>query len=368
MVKTKLLMLTAVAGMLVACSADETVENNPGLEISFAPSINKVTRAADVNSDNLQTYGFNVTAIKNADGKVYFSNVDFKWNGNAYGSTNKYYWPATEALDFYAYSLNPAASSQVTKTDHLTFGVTPSTDWEKQVDLVFAATQDKVKADGENGIVLNFRHTGAKILVKVKNSSSTLKFDVEGWKVGFLSESAKFTFLSTGNTDGKGTATLPKNYWSEYATRSIDTEYKSEFGTKNIAAGASDLVELPGQMIMLPQETPKMTAYISDADNAKVNSSYIALKMIIRNNDTEGTIIASENGGGAIWATWPLPTTEWLPGKVYTYLVDLSGGGYYPGNKPGTDPKLDPLLTEIKFINVTVDDWVEDGPHNVVNN
>ena len=368
MVKTKLLMLTAVAGMgmLAACSADETVEDNPGLEISFAPGINKGTRAADVTVDSLQKYGFNVTSIKN-NGVVYFKDVDFEFNGSAYGSAIKYYWPATDALDFYAYSTTSAASSQVQKIDHLTFGVKPSTDWEKQVDLVFAATQDKVKADGENGIVLNFRHTGAKIRVKVKNSSSTLKFDVEGWKVGFLSESAKFTFPSTENTDGKGAATLSKDYWSDHTTRSIGTEYKSEFATKNIAAGASTVEDLPGQMIMLPQETPTMTAYTSAADGANVNNPYIALKMVIRNNDSDGTIIASADGGGAIWATWPLPTAEWLPGKVYTYIVDLSGGGYYPGNKPGTDPNLDPLLTEIKFVSVTVDDWVEDGPYNVGN-
>ena len=369
MVKTKLLMLTAVAGMgmLAACNADETVEDNPGLEISFAPGINKGTRAADVTADSLQKYGFNVTSIKNANNVVYFKNVGFEWNGSAYGSAIKYYWPATDALDFYAYSTTSAASSQVKKIDYNSFGVTPSTDWEKQVDLVFAATRNKVKTDGENGIVLNFRHTGAKIRVKVKNSSSTLKFDVEGWKVGFLSDSAKFTFPRTENTDGQGTATLLKDYWTAHKDRSIATEYKSEFATKHIAASVSTLEDLPGQMIMLPQETPLMTAYTSAADGANVNNPYIALKMVIRNNDSDGTVIASAGGENAIWATWPLPTSEWLPGKVYTYLVDLSGGGYYPGNKPGTDPTLDPLLTEIKFISVSVDDWEDGGSHNVGN-
>jgi hypothetical protein len=369
MVKTKLLMLTAVAGMgmLAACSADETVEDNPGLEISFAPGINKGTRAADVTVDSLQRYGFNVTSIKNANDVVYFKNVGFEWNGSAYGSAIKYYWPATEALDFYAYSTTSAASSQVKKIDYNSFGVTPSTDWKNQVDLVFAATRNKVKTDGENGIVLNFRHTGAKIQVKVKNSSKTLKFDVEGWKVGFLSDSARFTFPRTENTDGQGTATLLKDYWTAHKDRSIATEYKSEFATKHIAVNVSTLEDLPGQMIMLPQTTPTMTAYTSAADGANVNNPYIALKMIIRNNDSDGTIVASEVGGGAIWATWPLPTAEWLPGKVYTYLVDLSGGGYYPGNKPGTDPDLDPLLTEIKFISVSVDDWEDGGSHNVGN-
>ena len=377
MVKTKLLMLTAVAGMgmLAACSADETVEDNPGLEISFAPSINKVTRAADVTSDNLKTNGFNVTAMKQVVGgseTTYFSGVDYIWNGiNAYGSVDKYYWPATDKLNFYAYAMATDAASQVTKIDYKSFTVTPDADWNKQVDLVFASTKDKVKADGENGVVLNFRHTGAKIKVKVKNTSKTLKFDVTGWKVGYLSSTAKFTFDGTATVDhtsaATGTHTLSMGSWSDYAGRSIDTKYVSEFTELKIpVATATDNHEqdLAGEMILLPQVTPALTAYASASTGAKVTNPYIALKMVIRNNDADGTVIASAGGDTPVWATWPLPTDKWEPGKVYTYFVDLSGGGYYPDNQD-TDPDLDPLLTEVKFVDVQVDDWTDGGTHNV---
>lgn len=373
MVKTKLLMLTAVAGMgmLAACNADETVEDNPGLEISFAPSINKVTRAADVTSTNLQTYGFNVTAMKEGTETVYFSNVDYLWNGSdAYGSVDKYYWPATERLDFYAYAMATDAAL-VTKDSYKSFTVTPSTDWNKQVDLVFASTKSKAKADGENGVVLNFRHTGAKIKVKVKNTSKTLKFDVTGWKVGYLSPTAKFTFDGTATDDHTsattGTHTLSMGSWSNHAGQSIDTEYVSEFTLQQIpAATTTDNHEqdLAGEMILLPQVTPALTAYASASTGAKVSNPYIALKMVIRNNDADGTVVASAGGNTPVWATWPLPTTQWEPGKVYTYFVDLSGGGYYPDNQD-TDPDLDPLLTEVKFVSVQVDDWADGGSHDV---
>lgn len=374
MVKTKLLMLTAVAGMgmLAACSADETVEDNPGLEISFAPSINKVTRAADVTSTNLQTYGFNVTAMKEGTETVYFSNVDYLWNGSdAYGSVDKYYWPATERLDFYAYAMATDAASQVTKDSYKSFTVTPVGDWNKQVDLVFASTKSKAKADGENGVVLNFRHTGAKIKVKVKNTSKTLRFDVTGWKVGFLSPTAKFTFDGTATDDHTssttGTHTLSMASWSDHAGRSLGTEYVSEFTQLQIPAyDGTDNHEqdLAGEMILLPQVTPALTAYASATTGAKVTNPYIALKMVIRNNDADGTVIASAGGDTPVWATWPLPTTQWEPGKVYTYFVDLSGGGYYPDNQ-NTDPGLDPLLTEVKFVSVQVDDWADGGSHDV---
>jgi len=378
MVKTKLLMLTAVAGMgmLAACSADETVENNPGLEISFAPSINKVTRAADVTSDNLKTYGFNVTAMKQVAGgseTPYFSGVDYTWSStsNVYGSIDKYYWPATDKLNFYAYAMATGAASQVTKIDYKSFTVTPDVDWNKQVDLVFASTKDKVKADGENGVVLNFRHTGAKIKVKVKNTSKTLKFDVTGWKVGFLSPTATFTFDGTATDDhtsaATGTHTLSMASWANHTGRSLGTEYVSEFTQLQIpAATTTDNHEqnLAGEMILLPQETPELTAYANATAGADVTNPYIALKMVIRNNDTDGTVVASAGGDTPVWATWPLPTTKWEPGKVYTYFVDLSGGGYYPKNQD-SDPDLDPLLTEVKFVSVTVDDWNDGGTHDV---
>lgn len=377
MVKTKLLMLTAVAGMgmLAACSADETVEDNPGLEISFAPGINKGTRAADVTSANLSSYGFNVTAMKQVTGgeTTYFSDVKYIWDpmANVYGSIDKYYWPAADKLNFYAYAMATDAASQVTKIDYKSFEVTPSKEWNKQVDLVFASTKDKVKADGENGVELNFRHTGAKIKVKVKNSSKTLKFDVTGWKVGYLSPTATFTFDGTATDQHTsattGTHTLSMASWSNHAGQSIDTEYVSEFTELKIpAATATDKHEqdLAGEMILLPQVTDKLTAYASATTGAKVTKPYIALKMVIRNNDADGTVIASAGGDTPVWATWPLPTTQWEPGKVYTYFVDLSGGGYYPDNQD-TDIDLDPLLTEVKFVDVQVDDWADGGTHDV---
>jgi hypothetical protein len=362
-------------GMLAACSADETVEDNPGLEISFAPSINKVTRAADVTSANLPSYGFNVTAMKQVAGgseTTYFSGVDYKWNGNAYGSVDKYYWPATDKLNFYAYAMATDAASQVTKIDYKSFKVEPDADWNKQVDLVFASTKDKVKADSENGVVLNFRHTGAKIKVKVKNTSKTLRFDVTGWKVGFLSPTATFTFDGTATDDDHTSATtathtLSMDSWSNHAGRSLGTEYVSEFTLPQIPAyDGTDNHEqyLAGEMILLPQETPALTAYANATVGADVTNPYIALKMVIRNNDADGTVVASAGGDTPVWATWPLPTTKWEPGKVYTYLVDLSGGGYYPNNQD-SDPDLDPLLTEVKFVSVTVDDWNDGGTHDV---
>ena len=370
--KSKFLMFASAAAMLAACSTDETVQmNNSDSEISFAPVINKATRALDVTTVALDS--FTVTAIKHGSTDAYFTNAGFVKAGGSFGSNPKYYWPAFDALDFYAYATKRVSdpsvvNGQFNRIAYNQFQVTPSTDWNNQVDLVFAATKNKTKAANQQGVMLNFRHTGAKIRVMVKNSSSTLKFKLSGWKVGFLSPSATFTFgANEDNTDVQNSATLSLSDWGSYAAKSLATQYASTFTTKEYAPGATTPDMLAGEMILLPQQTPTLTEYASAADNAPVTNPYIALNMVICNNDATETIVASSANGDPIWATWPLPTTEWQPGKVYTYVIDLAGGGYHPDNKPGTDPKLDPLLDEIKFVEVTVDDWADGGTYEVTN-
>lgn len=370
--KSKFFLFASAAAMLVACSNDETVQmNNSDNEINFAPVINSVTRALDVTTAGLDS--FTVTAIKNGTSNVYFNNVGFVKAGSSFGSTPKYYWPATEALDFYAYTTkrvsNPSVvNAQISKLAYNQFEVTPSTDWNNQVDLVYAATKNQTKAANSQGVVLNFRHTGAKIRVMVKNSSSTLKFKVSGWKVGFLSPKATFTFgANENNTDVQNSTTLSLNDWGSYAAKSVATQYASTFATKEYAVGATTPESLAGEMILLPQQTPTLEVYASEADHAPVTNPYIALNMTACNSDATETLVIGDANGAPIWATWPLPTTEWQPGKVYTYVIDLAGGGFHPDNKPGTDPKLDPLLDEIKFVEVSVDDWTDGGTYNVTN-
>ena len=48
--------------------------------------------------------------------------------------------------------------------------------------------------------------------------------------------------------------------------------------------------------------------------------------------------------------------------------MDLAGGGYYEDNEDiddPDDPTLDPLLKDavIKFVSVTVDEWVDGGEY-----
>ena len=355
---------------MAACSSNETIEvnENKGDLISFRPIVKGVTRAADADLSSDGT-SFNVEAFNTGTtSSPYFSNVTFTKSGDTFTSATKYYWP-TNNLDFYAYS--PISSSQFTKTDFKTFIITPSNTVSEQVDFIYANTNDKGKGSTGEVTTLNFRHAGAKIAVKVKNSAPNLKFEISGWKLGYLDNSATFTY-GDATTDTKDGAQLAFSDWSENTTQSAANTYSTTFTANPIAASQSTAYFLGNagtpstsatdenlNMILIPQTLTAATAYASAATDAKPNGSYIALKMVIKNNTTAGETVADATANDK-WAMWPIGGYNWEPGKKYTYTIDLAGGGYYETNQD-TDADLDPILegAEIKFASVTVDGWTD---------
>ncbi len=370
---TKKLFFFAIAALgLAACSNDEvvdTIATSEANEINFRTLVNTATRtasAANVTTANLAS--FTVNAMQASTETPYFSNAVYTSTPEGTFSCNdKHYWPATESLDFYAYA--PASNGQVIYTNYKTFTVTPTagTDPASQVDLVYAATKGKNKAtNGATGVTLNFRHTGAKIVCQVKNTSAIMKFGVEGWKVGYLYPNGTFLFADA-NTDGKNTGagtTLSFAQWTPGGTKAYSVEYASTFAKVDITASAA-ATDLSGEFILVPQTLTAATAYANSGVAAvgdKLNNTFIAVKLYALNN-TAGELIA---GGGTtaspttIWAIWPIGGYNWEPGKKYTYTIDLAGCGYYETNQD-TNEDLDPILdgAEIKFVSVTVDEWTE---------
>ena len=368
--KKRLFFLPMVAIMMAACSSNETIEvnENKGDLISFRPIVKGVTRAADANLSSDAT-SFNVEAFNTGTTESpYFSNVTYTNSGGTFTSATKYYWP-TNNLDFYAYS--PTTSGQFVKTDYKTFTITPSATVSEQVDFIYANTNNKGKGSTGEVTTLNFRHAGAKIAVKVKNSAPNLKFEISGWKLGYLDNSATFTY-GDATTDTKDGAQLAFSDWSENTTQSAANTYSTEFTANAIAASQSTAYFLGNagtpstsatdeslNMILIPQTLTAATAYASTTAGAKPNGSYIALKMVIKNNTDAGETVADATADGK-WAIWPIGGYNWEPGKKYTYTIDLAGGGYYETNQD-TDADLDPILegAEIKFASVSVDGWTD---------
>ena len=368
--KKRLFFLPMVAIMMAACSSNETIEvnENKGDLISFRPIVKGVTRAADADLSSDAT-SFNVEAFNTGTTtSPYFSNVTFTNTSSTFTSATKYYWP-TNNLDFYAYS--PISSGQFVKTDFRTFTITPSATVSEQVDFIYANTNNKGKGSSGEVTTLNFRHAGAKIVVKVKNSAPNLKFEISGWKLGYLDNTATFTYGDATSTDASN-AQLAFSDWSGNSDQSANNTYSTTFTANPIAAAQSTayFLEKNGtpsttttdeslNMILIPQTLSAATAYASTTAGAKPNGSYIALKMVIKNNTTAGETVADATANDK-WAMWPIGGYNWEPGKKYTYTIDLAGGGYYETNKD-SDTDLDAILegAEIKFVSVSVDGWTD---------
>ena len=356
----KIFVLFLAAGMmLTACNMNELIEvSHAGETIAFIPVTDAATKALDMTTANLAS--FNVTAfVHNTVSSPYFQNVAFVKAAGVYSSASPYYWPYESALDFYAWSKG-SADGQVTQTDFRTFTVTPASSPAAQADLIFAGITNQTKAGSTAGAIpLNFRHAESKVIVKVKNTAPNLKFQVTGWRVGYLDADGTFTY--NGNqahaydATTAGSGTFAAGMWTGNTTFSASNKYTSDFTASpvNVAANTAAASALPGEMILVPQTTTAASAYASTASSAAVNGSYIGLEIKIMNNDAAGTVVYPK-----VWAIWPV-AVSWAPGMQYTYTVDLAGGGYFETNTGDGNADLDPILEDAKifFASVTVDTW-----------
>ena len=400
-------ILAAAALGFASCSNDETIESaalSESNEISFRALNNGHTRAADQSfTETSNGTSFKVAAFETgAETNCYFRDKTFTSDGSYFKSSSPIYWPSTYNLDFYAFTpidgatatlaTTGASGSQIAQvtTDDLDIGykkftVIPSSVVASQADLVFANTDNWGKLtgssgqkDGKNGVTINFRHAGAKIRVMVKNTNANLKFDVSGWKVANVDGEAIYTYSGctdgATDTDTQNSKQLKIGDWSDNSNgQTID--YSVSFATANVipasestakyldnnsTSSASATTTESLNMILIPQSTSQATAYSAKtADAAITTGSYIALKLVAK-NPTNNAVIADATTDGK-WAIWPVAFT-WIPGKCYTYTVDLAGGGYWEANIDGGESDntdLDPILegAEIKFVTVSVDSW-----------
>lgn len=321
--------------------------------IAFSMAADTATKALDVTTANMTT--FEVTAFTHGTtANPYFNAEAYTGGSGTFNSATPHYWPSSGALDFYAWSVG-SATGQVVKNSYKSFTVTPDSDPSRQVDLVFACSDNSTKAGASGGAIpLAFAKTMSRVSVKVKNTSSDYKFQVTGWKVGYVATTGTFTYSGSGTSIG---SQLSSSMWSGNTTRSADRSYSSTFSTVNVAASASTPVTLPGEMILVPQSGAAATGYASASTGAAINGSYVAIRMVIK-KASDDSVVQAET-----WAVWPTEVS-WEPGKGYVYTVDLAGGGYFETNQEGTDAEMDPVIAAKvePTITVSVDDCYVGDP------
>lgn len=390
--KTFFLAIAALG--LAACSNDDVVEINQSLEdsntITFRPMTTGITRANvnDITTTNLSSFYVTAniagTPVTNyfgggeeapetyTDANIGTGEGKHPSTAGTYTSSTKHYWPSTGKLDFIAFA--PATGSGITRTDSTHFSVTPNATPSAQQDFLYAVVRDQTKAANGTGVVLNFRHALSKVVIKLKNSSSDLHFTVKDVAINYILPTGAFApvyrtddqigFSTNGTTISNTTEGNDNGYYitgAAWVASGAYRSYSQTAGTTAYATGASASA-LTNDMILIPQAlTVDDKYYHADqtpsAINDPFNGACITVELKIQDVDDHFIVGTSES---YVTAMWPLTALTWLPGHRYTYTVDLAGGGYYTTNQ-NTNEDLDPILdnSEIKFVNVTIDNWID---------
>lgn len=376
-------ILAAAAVALAACSNDDTIAVNQGIEeantINFSTIVEGQTRAAGITTANLES--FYVTANRGED--IYFgaTPVEFVKDGSttSYRSATKYYWPSEGKLDFYAFA--PATSATFTRTDSTEFSITPAATPADQVDFVYGVVRQQDKTTGGNGVALNFRHAMSNVIIQLKNTSTDKSVTVADVAIGYILPTGAFApafktaagseigFCTNGTGISNVTAASETGYYivpGAWAATGDRTSYTQTATTTAYTANTTTATALPADMILVPQTLVYPGAYSEATAGSGYNGACITVQLKIQ--DAQGHYLAG-TASNTVTAMWPLAATQWLPGHKYTYTLDLAGGGYYTTNQDN-DVDLDPILenAEIFFLSPTVDEWIAADGINVPNN
>lgn len=360
--KKNLFILAVTAAMLASCSNDVTTAVNTTLnapqEITFHSTTDGMTRAVNTDLTYLQTNGIYVSARNSSDDSEFngFTNKHFTYNASAWSYSPAYVWPSSGDLDFYAYA--PAASGQITAhADYKSFAVTPSATAAEQIDLVFANANGKNKTNSGTGVALNFRHAESMVAINLKNSNAGMTMTVGNVVIGNVLNSGTYSYTKIAAGTTAASTFLLNSDWS--LAGATATTYTQTVTTAS-AYSSSDPVQAGVDMILIPQTLTAATAYASDDASSAFSGAYITVQIKIQQS---GAYIVG-TAESFVTAMWPLTSITWQPGHKYTYIIDLSGGGYYPTNNTG-DSALDPIIAgnnEIKFASVSVDEWDTTSP------
>ena len=366
--KKNLFILAAAGLALASCSSDETIATSQASnEISFRALTNGMTRAAAKSTwstgDILDVFA--EYKVGSAVPTKYFqANFTKQATGN-FTSATSYYWPAMSGnkMTFTAFY---GVAQSTTTAGNLTETFTPDDDATDQVDILFARHQ---KSDAiEAPVPLVFKHMLSQIDVQVKNSNSSLYFNITGVKIGFVNKSGTFSGSDiVADASGK----IAKEKWTPTSFGEISNaekcaSYYDETGLSKEITGAQADYSAIGTFstwMLIPQTQSAFTAYTAKSggtpsDAPDLNGAYIALQMQVKNGSSSGNVIVDTQ-----WCYWPVGI-DWEPGYKYTYQIDVAGGGYQPTDQGNDNTNPDRVLDSPIEISAscTIDSWDTTSP------
>ena len=183
----KRFLFAAVAAVLVASCATDEVKEYKRDELNFYTSVENATRTESITSATLST--FNVWGFHN--GATMMNNLTVtKQDDGTWSYGDKYFWPATGSVDFYALASTEAGSH--TLTNNITAAAPKFTFTGKTVttgapsdyimpaagcilpatmpDMLYATAIDEVRQ--QTDVVMNFRHAISQVEFFASNNST----------------------------------------------------------------------------------------------------------------------------------------------------------------------------------------------------
>ena len=111
--KSTLTLMASVLAVLSSCSSDELQEHyltSEANQIRFNVNLGRSTRA-DATETTIKDLGtMNVTALVTGTDTKYIDGADYVKKGSTYTTQDKYYWPQSGTLDFFAYGIADGTS------------------------------------------------------------------------------------------------------------------------------------------------------------------------------------------------------------------------------------------------------------------
>lgn len=201
----KILLVALAAAAMVSCSQNEEIENAAQkAEINFKKVVKAGTKALITDDTNFST--FTVNGYKTPDvmsGTVelstgFMDNIEIT-KANGWASTDKFYWPLTGKVQFFA--ISPLQTLNV-GTGYPSFEYTVK-DVTLQEDLVAANQVNKDKSSG--AIVLPFQHLLTQVNFSIKGATADFTYTVSKIVLKGIKDKATFTYDGTENVGSWGT-------------------------------------------------------------------------------------------------------------------------------------------------------------------
>lgn len=347
--KLLLSVLAAFTLMLPSCSSDDGPTDagvtKSDRQIRFSASTEFAR--SEITTNNLKS--FQVYAYTGIDTtpKVFMDNVTVTKNAtNVWTYSPVEYWPANEALDFYAFAPEDWLGD-ATPLKPIPFDDSYATD-----DIVYAVSPNMMGHTGEPNaqVLLNFRHALSKVLIKLSSSNADLQVKVTNVALANIAMRGNFHFPAI-STSGNVTPNSI-GQWTDQNTQGpylfhmsqTDGDRVTLNSTPNDLSGSE--LGFGGAKYLIPQP-------LVWSNNGSGADTYLAVMCSVydthtgtklwpnANTPTENIVQGSTFGDGLL--KFPLSTAafnEWQPGYQYIYNVVINSNDEMGAIQFG-DPSVD---------------------------